>query len=115
MQTKQKSMKHKISIAAIIAACSFSAIAAPSCVGAKVSDTLQSYFVSGVLKKNEGAITIKLVHATERASSEQEALVIFVKRVRAEYPNYTMADALISPATSGAETACKSTEIGVSI
>jgi len=63
---------------------------------------LQSFFVSGVLKKNEEGMTIKLVHVVERASNAEYALAAFIKKAATEYPNYRILDAIVSPSDQSA-------------
>lgn len=84
---------------ALIVATSFasSAISADHFIRSESPGHQHAYFVSGVLKKNAEGTTIKLVHSVERASSEETALVAFVKKAATQYPDYRMLDAIVSP------------------
>ena len=76
--------------------------------GVSVADTLcppsaptgkiHGYFISGILKKTEHGVTVKLVHLIETAKSEQEAKERFVSEVSANYPGYAIADMIVSVA-----------------
>lgn len=64
------------------------------------SDDRQTFFVSGVMKKNGEEATIKLMHSVIRERSENEALQAFVRAAIAQHPGYKMASVLASKETS---------------
>lgn len=50
----------------------------------------QVYFVSGVLRKADNSITIKLAHSIEYVTSEEDAIIAFTKKVIEMYPGYSI-------------------------
>lgn len=64
------------------------------------SDDRQTFFVSGVMKKNGEDATIKLMHSVIRERSENEALQAFVRAAIAQHPGYKMASVLASKEAS---------------
>lgn len=75
----------------------------------------ESFFISGVMKKNTDGATVRLVQSIERACSQQEALLIFAKNVAKQYPDYVLADALISEASAAKKSTSAKPKAGVEI
>lgn len=91
------------------------ASAADDCATNAAVSEAQEFFVSGVLRKNGEDVTIKLLHAVERAASTNEALGAFVAKAQAEYPNYAVLDTLVSPSNAKASITCIRPVTGVAI
>lgn len=78
-------------------------VADPLCPPSAPTGKPQGFFISGILKKSEHGVTVKLVHLIEIARSEREAKEYFVSEVSANYPDYAIADMIISVAGRGME------------
>lgn len=57
---------------------------------------LTEFVVSGVLQKDASAVTIKLVHSLEVATSSEAALKAFSESVARAYPGYALATHLVT-------------------
>ena len=79
------------------------------------SEAPQRFFVSGVMKKNSDGVTVRLVHSMERAGSQQEALLVFTKKVAKQFPGYVLADALVLDANDTTNTAPEMPMAGIEI
>ena len=64
------------------------------------TETKQTFFVSGVMKKNDEEATIKLMHSVVQDRSENEALQSFVRAAIKQYPEYKMVSVLASKEVS---------------
>lgn len=83
------------------------AIGADHCIPTKMTLGTDTYFVSGVLKKQDAGVTIKLVHSVEFAATSQEALAVFATKAAAEYPGYVMIDALVTQTQTESKASCR--------
>lgn len=75
----------------------------------------ETFFISGVMKKTNDGVTVRLVHSIARARSQQEALLVFAKNVAERYPNYVLADALILGGNSTTQSNAVTPIVGVEI
>ena len=67
-----------------------------------------TFFISGILKKNVPAIQIKLVQSIEKAEGRESAFLSFSGKVVKEYPEYKLLDVVINQYQKDAN-ACEGT------
>lgn len=67
------------------------------------------FIVSGLLRSNGDGVVIKLVQGMKPASSANEAVGAFTREALAQYPGYSLVDAIASPLVKKVQP-CRSTE-----
>lgn len=80
--------------------------AAETCRPVSTAATAQGYFISGILEKSDHGVKVKLVQLIEVAASETEAMERFVQKVTDRYPNYRIADTIVSASGSKGAVPC---------
>lgn len=61
------------------------------------TSAVNEYVVSGVLRKGEDGMTIKLAQSFETGRSEDEAVGAFVRKVSDQYPGYAVITTVARP------------------
>lgn len=56
-----------------------------------------AFMISGMLRKGTDGVVIKLVQGVEPAGSSNEAVGAFTRKVLAQYPGYSLVDAIAMP------------------
>ena len=59
-----------------------------------------AFMISGMLRKGTDGVVIKLVQGVEPARSSNEAVGAFTRKVLAQYPGYSLVDAIAMPVPS---------------
>lgn len=89
-------MEHLFLCAFSLCICSLSVAAELHRSTAALVGNVQSFAVSGILRKPTEDVVIKLMQSVETARSEEEAIGQFARKAQAAFPGYAVMDTIVT-------------------